>query len=139
MKRSRRFSKFAFLGLALAALEGFAQNAAAPDTHGIIVANMDRAVKPGDDFYHFANGDWIKRTEIPPDRAGVDVWSRLEDLSDKRTADLIEEIAKSNAPAGSGARKGAGPFQFLIEAAGLETKKPGPFWPHLGTGPTHRD
>jgi hypothetical protein len=28
--------------------------APAPESHGILVANMDRSVKPGDDFYHFA-------------------------------------------------------------------------------------
>jgi putative endopeptidase len=131
MKRSRGFSKFAFHCLALAALAGFAQSAAAPETHGIIVANMDRSVKPGDDFYRFANGAWIQRTEIPPDRAGVDVWSKLEDQSNKRTADLIEEIAKSNAPAGSGSRKVADLFNSYMDEAGIEAKGLAPSRPHL--------
>lgn len=71
MKRIPRFSKFALAFLAICALAASAQNASAPETHGIAVANMDRSVKPGDDFYRYANGDWIKRTEIPPDRAKV--------------------------------------------------------------------
>src|ERR1043165_296188 len=29
--------------------------------------NMDTSVKPGDDFFRYANGAWIKRTEIPPE------------------------------------------------------------------------
>src|SRR5579864_2565886 len=29
--------------------------------------NMDTSVKPSDDFFHYANGAWIKRTEIPPE------------------------------------------------------------------------
>jgi predicted metalloendopeptidase len=33
---------------------------------------MDRAVKPGDDFHRYANGGWLKRTEIPPDRRYID-------------------------------------------------------------------
>ena len=45
--------------------------------HGIAVANMDRSVQPGDDFYDYANGAWIKKTVIPPDRAGVGVFSAL--------------------------------------------------------------
>jgi putative endopeptidase len=53
---------------ALAPLTAHSQHAPAPETHGIIVANMDRSVKPGDDFYRYANGGWIKRTEIPPDK-----------------------------------------------------------------------
>ena len=72
-----------------------AQDATAPKAHGIVLANMDHSVKPGDDFYQYANGEWIKRTEIPPDRAEVDVFTRLADLSNKRTADLIEETAQS--------------------------------------------
>ena len=48
-----------------------AQNSGAngePQVHGIKVANMDRSVVPGDDFFDYASGAWIKRTEIPPDR-----------------------------------------------------------------------
>ena len=40
----------------------------AKTVHGIEVANIDRSVVPGDDFYHYANGEWIKRAVIPPDR-----------------------------------------------------------------------
>jgi putative endopeptidase len=82
-----------------------AQTAASADTHGIAVANIDRSVKPGDDFYMYANGEWIKRTEIPPDRAGIGVFSALDSESNKRTAALIDEAVKSNAPAGTNARK----------------------------------
>lgn len=36
---------------------------------GIDLAGMDRAVVPGDDFFAFANGTWMKKTEIPADRS----------------------------------------------------------------------
>src|SRR5215468_3148219 len=73
--------------------------------HGIAVANMDRSIVPGDDFYDYANGAWIKRTEIPLDRAGVGVFTRLGDLTNERAAALIKEQAKAKAPAGSIARQ----------------------------------
>src|SRR5579864_5020778 len=79
--------------------------APAKDVHGIAVANIDRSVQPGDDFYHYANGEWIKKTVIPPDRAGVGVFTALADLTNKRTAAIIEEAAKAKAPAGSDSRK----------------------------------
>jgi putative endopeptidase len=123
--------KFAVLCLATFTLAVSAQNASITETHGIAVANMDRSVKPGDDFYQFCNGEWIKRTEIPPDRAEVDVFSRLADLSNKRTADLIEEIAKSNPPAGSGQRKVADLFNSYMDEAAIETKGLAPLRPHL--------
>jgi endothelin-converting enzyme/putative endopeptidase len=131
MNRILRFSKFAVAGIATCALAASAQNAPAPETHGIAVANIDRSVKPGDDFYQYANGEWIKRTEIPPDRAAVDVFSKLADLSTKRTADLIEEIAKSNPPAGSGARKVADLYNSYMDEAAIEAKGLAPLRPHL--------
>jgi putative endopeptidase len=45
---------------AIAPLTAYSQDAPAPATRGIVVANIDRSVKPGDDFYRYANGNWIK-------------------------------------------------------------------------------
>ena len=36
---------------------------------GIDLAAMDKSVKPGDDFFLYANGSWFKNTEIPADRS----------------------------------------------------------------------
>jgi endothelin-converting enzyme/putative endopeptidase len=110
---------------------GALAHGAGSETHGIIVANIDRSVKPGDDFYRYANGEWIKRMEIPPDRAGIDVWSKLEDLSNKRTADLIAALAKSSAAPGSGARKVADLYNSYMDEAGIEVKGLSPLRPHL--------
>jgi putative endopeptidase len=112
-------------------LAGYAQNARAREVHGIQLANMDRSVRPGDDFYRYANGDWIKRTQIPADREGVDVFTMLADISNKRLADLIEEIAQSNPPAGSSERKVADLFNSYMDEAGIEAKGLSPLKPHL--------
>ena len=101
------------------------------DTHGIAVANMDVSVKPGDDFYQYANGGWMKRTEIPPDRGRVGVFSRLADLSNQRTVGLIEEAAKANAPAGSNARRIAGLYNSYMDEAAIEAKGLAPLRPQL--------
>ena len=121
---SLSFAAVAALLFAIAPLAALAE-------HGIAVGNMDRSVKPGDDFYEYANGNWIKRTEIPPDRAGVDVWSKLDDLSNQRTADLIAEIAKSNPPAGSNSRKVADLYNSYMDEAAIEAKGLAPIRPHL--------
>src|SRR5208337_4704718 len=88
-------------------------------------------VKPGDDFYQYANGEWLKRTEIPPDRVGVNVFTKLGDLANKRTSDLIEEIAKSNPPAGSSSRKVADLYNSYMDEAAIEAKGFTPLRPHL--------
>jgi len=100
-------------------------------THGISVANMDRSIVPGDNFYLFANGDWIKRTVIPTDRAGVGVFTKLLDLSNKRTAALIQVAAKSSAPAGSNNRKIADLYHSYMDTAAIEAAELKPLEPHL--------
>ena len=131
MKRIHLISKTVFACLVLSALSALAQNAPVQEKHGIAVANIDHSVKPGDDFYRFANGEWIKRTEIPPDRAGMDVWTKLSDLSNQRTADLIKELAASNPPAGSNSRKAADLFNSYMDEAAIEAKGLTPLKPHL--------
>ena len=102
-----------------------------PATHGIAVANMDPSVKPGDNFYLYANGAWIARTEIPADRAGIGVFSSLADRSNKNVAAIIEEAAKSNAPAGSNTRKMADLYNAFMDESAIEARGMKPLDPHL--------
>jgi putative endopeptidase len=98
-------------------------------SRGIDFAGMDRSVKPGDDFFVYANGTWLKETEIPPDRSSYGAWESVIDLTDRRVAELIRLAARANAPADSNHRK-VGDFyaSFMdttaIEAAGLVPIRP---------------
>jgi putative endopeptidase len=97
----------------------------APATLVAQAAGMDRSVKPGDDFFVYANGTWLKQTEIPADRSSYGAGAILTELTDRRVADLIQATAKAGAPAGSEARKiGDYYASFMdstaIDAAGLE-------------------
>ena len=114
-----------------ALLAACAQDAPQSDAHGIAVANMDRAVTPGNNFFLYCNGDWIKNTEIPADRSRIGVFSTLADLSDKRTADLIEEAAKGGATANPSGRKIADLFNSYMDEAGIEAKGLAPIRAHL--------
>ena len=130
----------AFIAAALLALSPLAMNSQdAAKQHGIAVENMDPSVKPGDDFYRYANGDWIKRTQIPPDRSRVGVFDTLRDLSNKRTLGLIEETVKANPPAGSNARKIADLYNSFMDEATIESKGLAPLRPHLDAVAAIRD
>lgn len=109
------------------------------EAHGIVVANMDRSVKPGDDFFRYANGGWLARTEIPPDRSDVGVNTELEDLTNKRTAALIEEMSKSNAAPASNAGKIAALYNSYMDEAGIESKGVAPLRPQLDAIAAIRD
>ncbi|HEY1252237.1 MAG TPA: M13 family metallopeptidase [Thermoanaerobaculia bacterium] len=85
---------------------------------GIDVEGIDRSIRPGDDFYGYANGAWMKATEIPPDRSAVGAFSIVDEEVTKRTAALIQEAGKSNQPADSDSGKvGAFYGAFMNEKA----------------------
>jgi putative endopeptidase len=107
--------------------------------HGITVGDMDRAVKPGNDFYTYANGDWLKRTEIPADRAYVGPFSVLDDTTRQRTSELIDEAGKASAPAGSNLRKIADLYHSYMDEPGIEAKGRAPLQPHLDAIAAIRD
>ncbi|MFW2830854.1 M13 family metallopeptidase [Sphingomonas sp. ID0503] len=60
---------------------------------GFDTAGMDKGVKPGDDFYHFANGAWEKNTPIPADRSNYGLFTVLDELSQARTVDILQTAA----------------------------------------------
>jgi putative endopeptidase len=117
--------------LGLLVTEAASGTPAAEDAHGVAVTNMDPSVRPGDDFYSYANGGWMKRTEIPADRSAVGVFNKLIETTNKRTASIIDEAAKSKAPAGSSARQIADLYNSFLDEAGIEAKGLAPLKPHL--------
>jgi putative endopeptidase len=98
---------------------------------GIDLDGMDRAVAPGDDFFRYANGTWLKNAEIPADRAAWGSASILDDLTSKRTVDLIGETAKSPAPAGSDEKKIGDTYATFVDEAAIEAKGLAPLKPAL--------
>ncbi len=95
--------------IGLATAGGFASarvEAADPASRaGIERSGFDESVRPQDDFFRYVNGDWIKKTEIPPDQSRWGTFNKLIDDSEAALRTIIEEAAKSDAPAGSEARK----------------------------------
>ncbi|MBX9693361.1 MAG: M13 family metallopeptidase, partial [Cyanobacteria bacterium] len=88
------------------------------DNAGIDVANMDTKAPPGNDFYQYANGTWLKNTPIPNE---YDKWGTLNIINDKNLAKLksIMEKAAANASAEPGSNEQKiGDFYF----AGMDEK-----------------
>jgi putative endopeptidase len=105
--------------------------AAAPPaaSHGLDMAAMDKSVKPGDDFYAYANGAWTRTTAIPPDRASYGVFTMVDEIANRRTESIISDAEKSKAPATSEEGKIAAFYaafmdEKAIEARGLKTIQP---------------
>ena len=97
--------------------------------HGVDLSSIDHSITPGNDFYLYANGDWIKRTTVPADRVAVGTFSLLADRADKQVAAIIADAARSTAAPGSDQRRIADLYhsymdEATIEKAGLTPIKP---------------
>jgi putative endopeptidase len=108
-----------------------AESAPKPATHHPDVAGMDKSVDPGDDFFAYANGGWIKSTSIPADRSIYGVGTIIEEEVDKRTAALIRSAGKSKAPAGSEAHKVGAFYDAFMDEQAIERKGLRPLNPEL--------
>jgi putative endopeptidase len=94
-------------------------------TYGFDLAGTDRSIAPGDNFYHYANGTWAKTTPIPADKSNYGMFTVLDDLSRKRTREIIDEAAKDG-----NSKIGAAYASFMDQAA-VEAKGLAPFQPWL--------
>ncbi|MEL4271598.1 M13 family metallopeptidase [Shewanella xiamenensis] len=68
---------------------------------GINLAAMSPKVKPGDDFYTYANGEWMKTTEIPADRSSTGAFLVAFQETEKHKTSLIADLVKAEHAAGS--------------------------------------
>lgn len=94
-------------------------------------SNMDMSVKPGDNFFLYANGAWLKNNPIPDDKIMYGSGEELNDFNQFALKDIIELAAKNTtAPNGSSTQKIrdfylAGMDSLAVEKAGLtHLKKP---------------
>jgi predicted metalloendopeptidase len=96
--------------------------ATAASKSGIDLAAMDKSVKPGDDFFNYANGSWFKNTEIPADRSSIGAFFVTQQELEKRMDGLMADVAKSDAAAGSNERKVADYRAAFMDQAGIDAR-----------------
>jgi putative endopeptidase len=59
---------------------------------GVDLSAMDKSVKPGDDFFRYVNGNWMKTATIPPDRSSTGSFQDLRILSENRMKEIVNEL-----------------------------------------------
>lgn len=92
-------------------------------------AGMDTTVNPGDNFFEYANGKWMKTTVIPDDQSGWGSFYTLYEDNLKKLKGIVEEAEKANAAQGSIQQKvgdyyASGMDTVAIEKLGAEPLKP---------------
>jgi putative endopeptidase len=94
---------------------------------GIDLSTIDKAVRPQEDFWRFANGKWLAATEIPADRPGWDSFGIVREATQVQLRNVIEAIGSS---VGDEERRKIADFyvSFMdegkVEAAGVTALKP---------------
>ena len=78
-----------------------AKKSSIPPKKFIDPANMDLSVKPGDDFFTYANGSWLKSNAIPAKETRWGSFNILEQENTNRLLSLLKEVCESTHPAGS--------------------------------------
>ncbi len=96
----------------------FAQSA----DHAVDQAGIDKSVKPGDDFYQYANGAWIKTAEIPADRSSTGPGAVLTEQTSLQVKGLIQDAAAGTPAAGSDAQKVGDYYASYMDEDGIEAK-----------------
>ena len=84
------------VALAATAAAGQQQSAApakpAFGTWGVDLTAMDKSVRPGDDFFTYVNGNWLKSAVIPPDRSSTGSFQDLQILSENRMKEIVNGL-----------------------------------------------
>jgi predicted metalloendopeptidase len=93
---------------------------------GIDLAGMDRSVAPGDDFFAYANGTWMKSTPIPGDKSYYGIWAVRHDQVRDETRKLIQDSTSNPAAA-----KIADYYNSFMDEPAVEAKGAEPIRPQL--------
>ncbi len=103
----------ASVSLILASCKGPAPTAPAKDP---LVENMDTTLNPGDDFFKYACGTWLKNNPIPEAEKSWGIWTLVQEETNNRMLKVSEEASKATSEKGSSQQK-IGDFYF----AGMDT------------------
>ena len=89
---------------------------------GLSLKNMDKSVKPGDNFQMYVNGNWIKETAIPSDKSSYGIFAILQDKSQEDVKKIIEFSASTENKAGSDEQKVGGLYASFMDMESRNTK-----------------
>ena len=96
-----------------------AGNNTADKTTGLDYSNMDLTVRPGDDFFRYATGNWIQNNPQPPIFPSWGSFVKLDDDNTKQIAELIQGIAAEQHEPGTVAQKIADLYNLMMDSERL--------------------
>jgi putative endopeptidase len=128
-KNTRVFLASTFLLTVLASMSIVHAQTIGINASSAIEPGVDTSIKPGDDFFAYANGAWLKATDIPAGKSRWTVRDEIAELTRQQVLKLLDDAAA--APAGSTARKVADFRAAYLNEAAIEAKGIAPLKPML--------
>jgi putative endopeptidase len=100
-------------------------------TWGVDPAALDPAVDPGEDFFAYVNGKWVRENPIPPEYSRFGAFNILAEKSTADVEKLVTELAASNPPAGSAQRRIVDAYNSFLDTQAIEAAGLAPAQPYL--------
>lgn len=119
--------KLLIMAISLMAVNGMSQD----KFHAINLEYMDTGVRPQDDFYQFVNGNWMKTTEIPSDKARWGSFDELRENTDDNTLAILKGLLGKNFTKGSDEQKIADLYESYIDFDARNKVGIAPILPYL--------
>lgn len=97
----------------------------------ILAANLDSTIKPGEDFFEYANGGWLKKNPIPGEQSSWGIGNLVIEENLKRLKEISEKAAAANPAKGSNDQKIGDFWSMAMDSAKIEADGLKPIQPLL--------
>ena len=122
----KKITMVAALAVAALAADAQAPAAAQGTVHGVNKADMDMSVRPGDDFYQYAGGGWLKANPMKPEYSSYGVFNDLAETNRKQIRELFENLSKEKHAFGSVGQKVADLYNMAMDSVRLNKEGAAP-------------
>ena len=87
---------------------------------GINMNDLDKSVRPADDFYEYACGGWMKANPLPAAYSRYGSFDRLGEDNNKRINGILKELQENSYPAGTVEQKLSDLYKLAMDSARRE-------------------
>ena len=122
----KKITMVAALAVAALAVDAQAPATAQGAVHGVNKADMDMSVRPGDDFYQYAGGGWLKANPMKPEYSSYGVFNDLAETNRKQIRELFENLSKEKHAFGSVGQKVADLYNMAMDSVRLNKEGAAP-------------
>ena len=100
-------------------------------TWGFQPEAIDESVDPGDDFFEYANGEWIAANPIPPEYTRYGAFNILREKSTADVEKLVSDLVEGNPAPGTSAKRIVDAYQSFLDTDAIDAAGLAPAAPYL--------